>query len=144
MLEEGELQGGTPPADPINITLIRAAFNLCCAVTSKGQVFLWGKGLHGERIRQPKLSIVEPEGIKDIALGLSHGLYVTKTGTAKSWGCCTYGETGNAPLSADPDEPGSQPLGLDEGVGVARGAGGTRMEAPVRAAGRGGALEGDD
>jgi len=47
-------------------------------------------------MRRPLLRIVEPEGIKDIAFGHCHGVYITKTGQVKSWGKSTYGETGNA------------------------------------------------
>ena len=38
---------------------------------------------------------IEEDGIKDLQIGHKHAILLTETGSAKSWGDKTFGQTGN-------------------------------------------------
>ena len=64
---------GIPGQDHIKI--IKASYNRSVAVTIFGQVYVWGRSFKNQRIDKPQFLFQDKNGIDEIRLGLSHGVY---------------------------------------------------------------------
>ena len=90
--------------DGFRINKVRARGHASAAVTSSGDLFLWGRGFAAAPQRQ-----VLPARVRDVALGTNFACALDEDGRVFAWGCNRSGELGVGDLEwrTEPTEVGA-------------------------------------
>lgn len=89
------------PEDCVVVEVACGGFHSAC-VDSKGRVWVWGGGEHGQlglgtrsnRLQPTKVSSLDGEGVSSVACGWSHSAFLTDQGNVFACGNCDHGKLG--------------------------------------------------